>query len=580
MKKKYGLLEKLSGGNKSLIAKSAALEALNSFMMVFGSILIYVAMDKSIGNIVKGQPADINTMWICCALFIPVVLLYIITGHFAYNSCYINAYQLSAAGRTDLADCMKRLPLGYIKSRDPGDLSNAIMNDYSMLETTNSHTLPQLISSVLIPVVVFIMLLFVNWKMSVAMIAAIPAALLVIVFSIKLSDSLSRKHTKSRIDAANRLQEYLSGIKHIKSNNMSGERFERLDSAMHKLMKDSIRLEIIGGPLLGLASVIIRASMITMTLTGSYMLLDNKMDLMTFIGFLLMSTSIYVPLTTAIGQFIELRYTATAGERILDLKNAPTMQGTGDAPENGDIVFDNVTFRYKDVDVLKNVSLCIPCGKVTALVGPSGSGKTTLARITERFWDVNEGSVKMNGKDIRQCDPDKYLTKFSEVFQDTYLFEDTIAGNIGFGKIDATHSEIVAAATAAECYSFIEKLPNGYETRVGEGGATLSGGERQRIAIARALLKDAPIIILDEATASLDATNETAVQTAINRLVKNRTVIVIAHKLKTVINADNIIVLDDGRVVEQGHHTDLIKQGGLYQKLYETQQSSMNWSVH
>lgn len=309
------------------------------------------------------------------------------------------------------------------------------------------------------------------------------------------------------------------------------------------------------------------------------MLIGGEIDLMTFIGFLLMSTSIYIPLTTAFGNFIELRYTATAGERILDLKNISPMPGVDEPPANGDIVFDHVTFRYRDVDVLKDVSITIPQGKLTALVGSSGSGKTTLTRIAARFWDVSDGSVTMGGKDIRQFDPDKYLTKFSEVFQDTYLFEDTIAGNIGFGREGASHDEIVEAAKAAECHGFIERLPKDYETRVGEGGATLSGGERQRIAIARALLKDAPIIILDEATASLDATNEAAVQTAINRLVKNRTVIVIAHRLRTVMEADKIAVLENGRLIEEGTAVELLTKKGLFAKLYALEQESMAWAA-
>jgi ATP-binding cassette subfamily B protein len=577
--KKYGFLEKLSGGNTNLVVKSAVMNCLKDLVVVIGVMLTYMALDNSVGNLAKGEAVKFDMLWKLSLCFIPTVAIYIITETLAYNASYINAYQLSAKGRAELADCMKRLPLGYIKSRDPGDLSNAIMNDFFLLETTNAHTLPQLLSSIIIPLIVFFMLLVFNWKMSLAMIAAVPIAFLIVAFTIKFQDNMAKRQTRSRINAANRLQEYLSGIKHIKSNNMSGSKFDRLEKSMRILMRDSIRMEALLGPIFGVASFVVRSSMIIMTLTGSYMLIGGEIDLMTFIRFLLMSTSIYIPLTTAFGNFIELRYTATAGERILDLKNVPPMPGTDTPPQNGDIVFEQVTFRYRDVDVLKDVSITIPQGKVTALVGPSGSGKTTLTRIAARFWDVSAGKVTMDGRDIRQFDPDKYLAKFSEVFQDTYLFEDTIAGNIGFGREGASHDEIVEAAKAAECHSFIECLPNGYETRVGEGGATLSGGERQRIAIARALLKNAPIIILDEATASLDATNEASVQAAINRLVKNRTVIVIAHKLKTVTTVDNIIVLNGGRVAEQGTHRELLQNDGLYRKLYAMQQDTADWGV-
>jgi ATP-binding cassette subfamily B protein len=561
------------------VVKAAVMNCLKDLAAVIGVLLTFTALDNSVGNLVNGEAVNFDMLWKLSLCFIPTMAVYIITETLAYDASYMGAYKISAKGRAELADCMKRLPLGYIRSRDPGDLSNAIMNDFFLLETINSHILPQIFSSVAIPLVVFILLLFFDWRMSLAMIAAVPAAFFIVFITVKFQDKMARKQTRSRINAANRLQEYLGGIKHIKSNNMSGSKFGRLEKAMRVLMRDSIRMEGFLGPILGVASLVARSSMIVMTLTGSYMLIGGEIDLMTFIGFLLMSTSIYIPLTVAFGNFVEFRYAATAGERILDLKNIPPMPGADEPPINGDIVFEQVTFRYRDVDVLKDVSVTIPQGKVTALVGPSGSGKTTLTRIAARFWDVSAGKVTMGDRDIRKFDPDKYLTKFSEVFQDTYLFEDTIAGNIGFGREGASHNEIVEAAKAAECHGFIERLPRGYETRVGEGGATLSGGERQRIAIARALLKNAPIIILDEATSSLDATNEAAVQAAINRLVKNRTVIVIAHKLKTVTTADNIIVLNRGRVAEQGTHRELLQNDGLYRKLYAMQQDTADWSV-
>ncbi|MDR1901301.1 MAG: ABC transporter ATP-binding protein/permease [Treponema sp.] len=577
--KRYGFFEKLSGGNTKLVVKAAVLNCLKDLASVIGVILTFIALDNSVGNLANGEAVNFDMLWKLCLFFIPTVAIYIITETLAYDASYLGAYKISARGRAELADCMKRLPLGYIKSRDPGDLSNTIMNDFFLLEGINSHIIPQIFSSVTIPLIVFILLLFFDWRMSLAMIAAVPAAFFIVFITVKFQDKMAKKQTRSRINAANRLQEYLSGIKHIKSNNMSGSKFDRLEKAMRTLMRDSIRMEGFLGPILGVASFVVRSGMIIMTLTGSYMLAGGEIDLMTFIGFLLMSTSIYIPLTLVFGTFIEFRYAATAGERILELKNIPPMPGTDEPPVNGDIVFEQVTFRYRDVDVLKDESVVIPQGKVTALVGPSGSGKTTLTRIAARFWDVSAGRVTMDGRDIRQFDPDKYLTKFSEVFQDTYLFEETIAGNIGFGREGASRDEIVEAAKAAECHGFIERLPEGYETRVGEGGTTLSGGERQRIAIARALLKNAPIIILDEATDSLDATNEAAVQAAINRLVKNRTVIVIAHKLKTVTTADKIIVLNEGRVAEQGTHRELLQNNGLYNKLYTMQQEPMNWSM-
>jgi ATP-binding cassette subfamily B protein len=465
--RKYGFFEKLSGGNTSLVVKAAVMNCLKDFATVIGVMLTFMALDNSVGNLVNGEAVNFDMLWKLSLCFIPTMAIYIITETLAYDASYTGAYKISARGRAELADCMKRLPLGYIKSCDPGDLSNAIMNDFFLLEAINSHILPQIFSSVAIPLVVFILLLFFDWRMSLAMIAAVPMAFFIVFVTAKFQDKMAKKQTRSRINAANRLQEYLGGIKHIKSNNMSGGKFARLEKAMRVLMRDSIRLEGFFGPILGVASLVVRSGMIVMTLTGSYMLVGGEIDLMTFIGFLLMSTSIYIPLTVAFGNFVEFRYAATAGERILDLKNIPPMPGTDDPPVNGNIVFEQVTFRYRDVDVLKDVSITSPQGKVTALVGPSGSGKTTLTRIAARFWDVSSGRVTMGGRDVRQFDPDKYLAKFSEVFQDTYLFEDTIAGNIGFGREGASHDDIVEAAKAAECHGFIERLPRGYETCVG-----------------------------------------------------------------------------------------------------------------
>lgn len=569
--KKYSALDKVCAGNKDMVLKAVVASTVNSLINILGVILIYQALNITLGALVDGKDINFTNLWIVCACFVPVVGLYILTETWSYNSSYTAAYKMSAKGRIQLSNKLKDLPLGYIKSRDPGDLSNAIMNDFSMVEHAVSHALAQLISSIIVPCIVFIVLLCVNWKMGLAMISTLPIALLIVFATSKFQNKISKKQASTRIRAANRLQEYLSGIKHIKSNNLSVEKFDRLNSSMKDLMKQSIMLEAILAPIVMASSLILRASMIVMTIVGSYMLMGNELTFMTFVGFLLLSATVYVPITNAFSDLALIRYSTSSGERILEILDIPSMQGDGDAPIGNKIIFKDVVFRYKDVDVLKNVNISINQGEVTALVGPSGSGKTTLTKIAARFWDVDSGSITMDGIDIRNINPDKYLEKFSEVFQDTYLFEDTIGANIGFGKASGTQEEIINASIAANCHDFISRLPNGYDTVVGEGGATLSGGEKQRIAIARALIKDAPIIILDEATASLDATNEMAVQSAINNLVKNRTVIVIAHKLKTVRNADKIIVLDKGEIIEQGTHDNLLKNNSMYKKLWDIQ---------
>ena len=416
-----------------------------------------------------------------------------------------------------------------------------------------------MVGGLVLPVIAFMGLCFWNPLMAVAMFVSLPVAALVLLLSTKVQNRLSQKHMRVKIDAGNRIQEYMNGIRVIKAYNLTGDRFARMESAFRSFMKESIRLEAIMGPFAMVAISLIRLGLTLMIVLGVHLMVGGTLDPLTFVGFLIVGTRVYDPLTAALLNFFVFRYSALAGRRILDLMQEPEMAGDGDAPDRHDVELKNVTFGYGDEPVLRDVSLTFPQGKLTALVGPSGCGKTTLMKVLARFYDPQSGTVLFGGADERGLDPEKLMRRISFVFQDVYLFRDTVRNNIAFGREGATEAEVEEAAKRACAHEFILRLPHGYDTMVGEGGSTLSGGEKQRISIARALLKDAPVVLLDEATASLDPENEVEVQRAVNALVEGRTVVVIAHKLRTIENADNIVVMESGRVVDQGRHAELLE---------------------
>ena len=526
-----------------------------------------------------GGAPDMAKLWGLSAFLLVWMLVMFIAEIPAYQACYWDAYGASARGRADLAEKLRRLPLGYFARRDPGDLVNMIMGDFLLLETAISHQAPQMVGGLVLPVIAFVGLCFWNPLMAVAMFISLPAAVLVLTLSTRLQNWLSQKHMRAKIDAGNRIQEYINGIRVIKAYNLTGDRFARLESAFRSFMRESIRIEAALGPFAMLAISLIRLGLTLMIVLGVHLMIGGTLDPVTFVGFLIVGTRVYDPLTAALLNFFLFRYFTLAGKRILRLMEEPEMSGDGDAPDRHDIELKNVTFGYGDEPVLRDVSLTFPQGKLTALVGPSGCGKTTLMKVMARFYDPQFGTVFFGGADERGLDPEKLMRRISFVFQDVYLFRDTVRNNIAFGRDGATEAEVEEAAKRACAHDFIMRLPQGYDTMVGEGGSTLSGGEKQRISIARALLKDAPVVLLDEATASLDPENEVEVQRAVNALVEGRTVVVIAHKLRTTQNADNIVVMEEGRVAEQGRHEELLERGGLYARLWALQNESVGWSL-
>lgn len=535
--------------------------------------IIFSAFDGS------GQPLDTTRLWWIFGIMAVYMLVMALAERASYRANFRGAYEMSASGRLTLAEHLRKLSLGFLSKRDPGDLSSMLVTDFMMAETGISHHLPQLMGAIVMPVLAFASLVWIDWRMAVSMFAALPLALLVLWASTKAQRKLSGRQIQAKINAGNRLEEYLQGIRVMKAYNLIGDRFVRLRDAFEELRRACIRQEALLGPFVLLSIALVRAGLTMMVLCGTYLLLGGQLSILVFVLFLVVGSRVFDPLTSALTNFTEFRYFSIAGGRILSLMNEPEMKGEQQSPAAGDIRFEHVSFAYQDKEVLHDINITLPKNSLTALVGPSGSGKSTVMKLCARFYDPQKGCIFFNGVPMNEINPESLMSHISMVFQDVYLFQDTIRNNIRFGKTDATEEEIIAAAKKACCHDFIMRLPKGYDTLVGERGCTLSGGEKQRVSIARAILKDAPIILLDEATASLDPENEVEVQKAIDSLIKERTVIAIAHRLKTIKDADQIIVLDNGRIKEEGTHDDLVRNEGLYAHLWNIQESISGWKL-
>lgn len=571
----------ISGGNIRSLLPSAFAALLDGLAkMVPAALLVDLFNTIYVSFAHPDTGLNIARMWIVCA----ILFVWLIVEYAAYASLYDKtygvAYGLAATGRLSLAEHIRQLSLGFFGRRDPGDLTNLLLGDYGQVEQTISHNVPQLISAVVLPTLALAGLLFVDWQMAIAMFVAVPLGALLLWLTDSIQARLSDTHVKAKNEAASRLQEYLTGIREIKAHNMSGERFERLRLSFDRLKRASIRLEGIMGPMIMGAMLLARSGMSLMILTGSYLLVGGNLSLPVFLLFLLIGTRVFEPLTVVLVNYGEMRYSAFSAARIMEVRRERPLQGTAAARPREPIAFHRVTFGYAaDKPVLRDLSFTIEPNTITALVGPSGSGKSTVTRLIARFWDVQQGMITIGGQPLNSVNPENLLQHISMVFQDVYLFQDTIGNNIRVGKMDAAQEQIEEAAKRAQCHEFISSLPQGYDTPVGEGGSTLSGGEKQRISIARALLKDAAIVLLDEATASLDPENEAAVQQAINELVSGKTVILIAHRLKTIQHADKIIVLDQGQLAEEGTHDELLSRQGLYARLWQLQMNTDGWRV-
>lgn len=526
-----------------------------------------------------GTALDLRALsWMSLALVVSLVLLFFVSKK-SYMKVYYETYDICAEGRLAIGDHLRKLSMGFFNSRDPGTIGSHLIDDYANVEFILSHLLPQIAGAIAMPMLLLCFLAYQSPRLALVSALVIPVAVPFTFLSRLFLTYFGKKQQKERIAASSRMLEYVQGMRQIKAFNLTGTRFERLEKTFRRLKSYSIKLEAGGGPTILLSGFVLQGGLTLIILFGLTFLLAGEISLPVYIMFLIVGSRVYEPLIQALVFLGELNYFQLGVERIETLRKTPLLTGTSPElkPKRFDIEFDRVGFRYHDTDVLKDVSLTIPERSLVAFVGPSGSGKTTMTRLIARFWDVTEGSIRMDGRDIRAYDPDDVLASVSMVFQDVYLFKDTIVNNIRVGKKDATMKEIIAAARKARCHEFIEKLPDGYETLVGEGGSTLSGGEKQRISIARAILKDAPLVLLDEATASLDPENELYIQEAIDDLVQHKTVVVIAHRLNTVVHADKIVVLEDGSVAEQGRHDELMRARGLYRRMWDEQQKVRSW---
>ncbi|MDR2820348.1 MAG: ABC transporter ATP-binding protein/permease [Desulfovibrio sp.] len=575
-----GKLYNISAGKpKSLIRPivgALVADICNLFPGGFMALVISVLYGQYVS---PGEAHDWKTLWILCGLMLLSLAALFVGERFAFRATHRRAYENSAVGRAALAEHLRKLPLGFLAGKDPGEIGNALMSDFTQLENAVSHVLGQLVSGVITPVLTFVCFLFIDWRMAVAMFVALPCSLLFLWLISSLERRMGKAYLKSRTDMTNRFGEYINGMEVIKSHHLQGANFGRLERAIHLYMKNSIKVEGAMGPFYLIAIAGVKSGLTWMTIAGVYLIVGGSLTVPVFALFLLVGTRVFDPVSAALMRWAEFKYIALSGERIMGIMDQPVMAGDGDAPEAHDIAFDKVSFGYGARPVLKDVSLSLRTGGLTAIVGPSGSGKSTVLRLIARFYDPQGGRVLFGGVDEREIDPEKLLKNISMVFQDVYLFQDTIGNNIRYGKQEATREEIEEAAKAACCHEFIAALPKGYDTMVGEGGSTLSGGEKQRVSIARAILKDAPVILLDEATASLDPENEADVQRAIGALIRGRTVVMVAHRLKTVVYADRIIVLDKGRIAEQGTHGELLAAGGLYARLWDLQQRAGGWTL-
>ena len=521
-------------------------------------------------------------MWLYFAGGIAGAVLVFLCSKNDYKKTYVVSYMESENARTSLAEHIRKLPMSVFNSKNLSELTTNMMGDVATTEHVLSHIYPQMISNMITITVVCVMFAFYDWRMALAIFISVPVAFLIIFASKRIQEKLGRKHDKAKLEASQQVQEYIEGIKVIKACNLDGEQFEALENALRTMKKLAIKMEFGSGVFVTGAQMILQSGIGITVFTGTSLLMSGKIELVPMLLCLTIVTRIYGPILTELTLLPELFYHKIAIKRMRTLMSIKPMEGDEQKPvKEYDITLNNVSFRYNDQgeDTIKSVDITVPAGGVTALVGPSGSGKSTVSRLIARFWDVDEGSVKIGGIDVKELDPEHLMEYMSFVFQDVVLFNDTVYNNIKIGNMDASEEQVLEAARAARCDEFANKMPNGYNTMLGENGSTLSGGERQRISIARALLKDAPIVLLDEATASLDPESEAYIQEAISRLIMNKTVLVIAHRLRTIETADKIIVLDEGKVVEQGTHKDLMKKEGLYRRLYSIQQESLGWSV-
>lgn len=561
------------------LKRSALACTLSDLALMIPFVCTVAAFAALVGTL-AGEPFDANALWAIFAVGIAGAIVVFIASRNDYKKTYVAAYTESESIRLRLADHLRKLPMSFFNRRDTTDVADRIMGDVTAQESMLSSTLPQLIAGTVSTAVICVVLAFFDWRLACCAMVTLPLSAAVIALSRRREKRLFERQNRVRLDALARVQDYLEGIKDIRACRAVGKDSAAMEQAMLELKRVTMRVELAVDVSVSLASAILRSGVGLTACVGAMLLASGGVDFMVLLMFLLIVSRVYSPILALVSQLPNLLNLSTKTARIKAVMDEPEAKGSAPADVSGhSLSFQNVRFGYGDEEVLHGISFDAQEGKVTALVGPSGSGKSTCAQLAAKFWEPNSGRILCSGKDIAGFSEESWLAHVSIVFQDVILFDDTVANNIRIGREGASDEEVAEAARTAHCLEFIEKLPQGFDTMLGENGASLSGGERQRLSIARALLKDAPVVLLDEATASLDPENETLIQRAVGTLCAGKTVVVIAHRLRTVANADKIVVLDDGRVAEEGSHKTLLAEDGLYARLWRLQQESSSWTA-
>lgn len=576
-KRLFALTDK---GAKDLV-KSIWCCTISNIVLMMPLGIVCMLIKEFCNPIIDGSDYNVNLGLYIVLCLISLILIFI-TQYVQYNATFLSSYTESANQRVSLAEHIRKLPLSFFSKKDLSDLTISIMNDCADIETALSHFLPNIFGSCVYVVIVGIFLFILNVKMAIALLWVVPVAVFIVVLTKKLQDTSRIKTTKTKMKYNSVIQEYLENIKDIKSINQSEKYLNNIDAQLNEFEKNCISSETVTGIVIMLSQMILKIGIASTILMGSILLVNGSLDIFTFIIFIITSSRIYDALIGSLQSLSATFSVLLSVERMRDINEQPIQVGSKTTmPNNYDIQFKDVHFSYdeKEEDVLNGVSFDIKQGQVTALVGTSGGGKSTIAKLISRFWDINQGEITLGGENIKSFDIETYLTKFSMVFQDVTLFNDTVMENIRIGNVNATDDEVIRIAKLTQCDEFISKLPNGYKTVIGENGSMLSGGERQRISIARAMLKNAPVILLDEATASLDVENETLIQSAISNLIDNKTVVIIAHRMRTIMSADKVIVLSNGKVVESGTPNELLAKGGMFSNMVKLQTVGKDWSI-
>ena len=572
LQKRYALSEQ---GAKDLVKGCIACVVQNLSFMAPVSLLYALVRGLMAGG-VQGSAAAL-----CAAGCAACAALILLTTYWQYNATYFATYVESGVRRIALAERLRKIPLSFFGEKDLADLTSTIMADCTFLEQSFSHFMPELAGAIVSTTLVAIGLFAFDWRMALAALWVLPISFAIVGFSARVQERMNQKAMDARMACADGIQECIEAVQDLKANNAEGAYLAGLEKKIRAVEHRSIVNEFGLAAFVVTASLILKLGIATVALVGSALLAQGRLDLLTFFLYLLVVSRLYDPLQSALQNLAAVISTRTNIARMNEILDHPIQQGESRLTNRGcDIVFDHVGFAYADGEqVLKDVSFTARQGQVTALVGPSGGGKTTVSRLAARFWDAGRGKITIGGMDVSKTDPEALLSLFSIVFQDVTLFDNSILENIRIGNKDATDEEVLAAARLANVDEFAEKLPDKWNSSIGENGCELSGGERQRISIARAFLKNAPVILLDEATASLDVENETLIQTALSRLIREKTVLVIAHRMRTVAGADKIVVLADGRVAEQGAPEELLARDGLYAHMAALQAESQNWAL-